>query len=333
MLPKLMIAVLMMVTSTALANDYDIKMVHFLPAGETSTAQERENIRRFTRSAQNLYRNEMARHGYANKTFTLDHQVYVVEGRKKPNTYTSIAMLDRDFQHFRDKHGNRHGYLVFVKIESIPGGWNCGVAGSWNNGQNRGDIYGGRAYIAYSDKCLLSHKEILIGHEIGHVFGLRHDLNQVPNTIMTTGKTLSPMQADWLSVSHYFQRKQKFGRAPELKHQHGFINSDEDYIVIMSVEDDSGLHYAQLWYDHIAHFFKLQGQNDIVVFQIHAHSVIHNKLNVTLVDIDGNRTYYKVPTPIDERHELRTIEVVKKPAAVKSLKLTTKWASIKADTH
>ena len=130
------VSLLFTITQPAIAKDYDIKMVHFVPADETSTAQERDTIRRFTKATQDFYRTEMARHGHAQKTFELDDQVYVINGRKKANQYTSIKQLDTDFQPFRDTHGNRHGYLVFVDIETIPV-WGCGVA------------HGGRAYIGF----------------------------------------------------------------------------------------------------------------------------------------------------------------------------------------
>lgn len=329
MLRKLFCVLVFALASCLLASaDYDIKMVHFVPADDTSTLAEREKIRNLTLETQELYAKELQRHGFGLKTFKLDQQVYVVKGTKTSKDYTHTDLLDKDLQSFIDRHGDKHGYLVFVDKNEIPG-WNCGVAYSWENGQGRGTIYGGRSYMSTSQNCLTTQ---LVAHEAGHVFALSHDLNSNPLTIMTLGHKFNKGQAAWLSVSHYFQENRKFGQAPRLKHQHGLINKDGDYIITLSVEDDTGLFYAQIWYSNNSFFFELKGLNDIIMFKASQHSIVDNKLHVHLMDSDGNRTWYKVPTPVDEREELEVeeeIEVVKKPASVRVRKLATSWASLK----
>lgn len=330
MLKRVCLAMFLISVFTANANDWNIKMVHFLPSGQESTIEERDNIRKFSKATQEFFRNEMQRHGYDGKTFELDEEIYIVDGPKK--VYNSKQEIDNDMQPFMKKKGWRNGYLVFVDIDEIRG-WNCGVAYSWDNGQTRGNLYGGVAYMAYSEKCLLNprQQDRLVSHEIGHVFGLQHDINSSPETIMTIGNKLNKEQADWLSVSHYFQKNRKFSKAPTLIGQHGLVNDVKKYILTISVEDHSGLHYAQLYFTDMAYFFKLDGIKDEIVFTAQAHSQVHNKLNLNIVDKDGNETWYRMPTPVHERMPLRVEEEhePKTPLSVSALQLTTTWASIK----
>lgn len=319
----------------ATADDWNIKMVHFVPTDQQSTAQERANIKKFTEDAQDFYKAQMQKHGHGQKTFQLDPKVYIVKGTRKAREYTSPTVFNNDLQTLTRQHGQRHGYVIFMDIENLPG-QGCGYAYKWGNGGNTGNIYGGRAYIAYSKSCLLKYKHRLVAHEIGHIFALEHDINITPATFMNVNSPslMSKQQADWLSVSHYFQGKRRFGQAPLLKKSHGVIDRHGDYTITIAVQDDDGLHSVQLWYNHRMHWYKPDAQFDIITFTTDNHNTVANRLNMNVIDKNGNLGWYKIPTSIDERHD-PIAEPDPEPEKPKSAnvsvahKLATTWARLK----
>lgn len=331
------ILLFMLLSANVFADDWNIKMVHFVPTDQQSTAQERANIKKFTEDAQTFYKEQMQKHGHGQKTFQLDPKVYVVNGKLKARQYTSPTVFNNDLQALTRQHGQRHGYVIFIDIENLTG-FGCGYAYKWGNGGSTGNIYGGRAYIAYSKSCLLKYKHMLVAHEIGHIFALEHDINITPATFMNVNSPplMTKQQADWLSVSHYFQGNRKFGKAPLLKKSHGIMDRHGDYTITIAVQDDSGLHSAQLWYNHRMHWYKLDDEFDIITFTTDNHNSVANRLNMNVIDKNGNLGWYKIPTSIDERHEPiaepEPEPEKRKPANVFAThKLATIWAAIKSE--
>ena len=232
-----------------------VRIIYFVPQDTTPRPNIHAKLDRLIKDVQQLYDNEMQRHGFGRKTFALETNrqgkavVHRVNGQF-PQAYYQYQTENRVSAEITSRFDfDRNVYLLVLEIgqEKIGGGW-CGVGGdNWND---RGDV-GGRALVSTYADCLSEGEGAeLIAHELGHTFGLFHDFRD--NTyLMSYGDhrtKLSKCAGEWLNAHRYFNNRKTpvkntettFAMLPVEEVQPNGIR------LRFKVTDPDGLRYAQL---------------------------------------------------------------------------------------
>ena len=177
--------------------EYEIKTIYFKPNNVNNVPIQK--LRNAMLEIQELYKEEMDRNGYGDKTFELERKadgnvkINVINGNQpswiyQSNTWDNIKPeVPEVFQDQKNIH-----VFVIGGIDTIND-WLWGSGWSINNFN-----FGGTCIVAENANTSLVR---LIAHEIGHTFSLSHTGDA--NTIMGRGHELLPYEARWLH-KHYF---------------------------------------------------------------------------------------------------------------------------------
>ncbi len=291
---------------------YTVRTVYFMPT-DSIDRSDWLDLNDIMKSNQNVYRNEMDRYGFPDKTFRLEldnegkvivHKI-IGKGNKAFYRDDTLGLVTKELEaRFNDKK-NIYA-IVIAGVPALQSGFAGGVAsarpgGWWNKGEDHGFALSGETTRANTEQVLL--------HEIGHTFGLHHIvLYDAAEFILGSGKKLSLHEARWLSKSYYFNDEWNFGFAPSIVNFHdaeGLDNNDVRFRV--DVSDPNGLHQAYAWLNtNIVGWDYLNGGNtDTAVFDIERRHVSNNnELWIQLMDNDGNwlwyRKHYRLPDKLPE---------------------------------
>ncbi len=188
-----------------------VRIVYFLP--KNSQAQPNINVKLDTwiKDVQQLYADGLKFHGFDRKTFRLETDtngktvIHHFHGQSDETHYhqgTSSKVIKEISQRF---DGSKNIYLIVVETNTFEGGRSCGRARNVSK-------MGGYALIPAKGHCVA--KDVVVGlaaHELGHVFGLKHDFRN-DAYIMSYGwdlrQKISRCAAEWLSVHPYFSPPQ-----------------------------------------------------------------------------------------------------------------------------
>ena len=185
------------------AQQFIVRTVYFQPtdAPEPSNSQ----IVRLLIESQDFYRDEMDRHGYGPKTFTLETSpeghvgFHHIRGKHKTDYYhtNTFNRVKPELPSYLAHHpATRDNALVLIVggLDSLDDGVG-GVAYAWQFAGNR---TGGIALIAGNDLFFRQ-----FAHEIGHTFGLHH--TDVKGAMMGADEEfLLDYEARWLDRHHFF---------------------------------------------------------------------------------------------------------------------------------
>ena len=176
--------------------EYVVRVIYFLPNDRQLDPDIDTQLNTLIKDVQQFYADEMERHGFGRKTFTLEIDesgkilVNHVKGEFNEVYYHNQnfrnVLIEIDMRFNSSKNIN----IVIVDTSSNFGGFASG-AGS-----------GGNAVISATTNDYV----YLLGHELGHVFGLGHDWRS-ESYIMTYAEhpsVLSRCAAEWLDVHKYF---------------------------------------------------------------------------------------------------------------------------------
>ena len=252
-----------------------VRTVYFLPNDRPTRPDRVAALRQLIKDAQQFYADEMDRHGFGRKTFTIETDedgeptVHQINGKFREEYYykenlADFAVWGELLEHF-DGADLQHVYFIAIDLsyESLGG---LGGAIFY---PTQGDIGFGPA-----GKAKLRHRHITMGeellggfalisapagferlgvtvHELGHAFALVHDFRKGPGSdyVMAGAeqKRLSKCAAEWLSFSRFFNTKSIFHNEPgEIQLLSPRTYGQDTINFRFKVTDPDGLHQAQL---------------------------------------------------------------------------------------
>ena len=309
-----------------------VRLVYFLPNDRPARQERVAALRQLIKEAQQFYADEMHRHEFGRKTFTVETDangvpvVHQVDGQFTNNYYytgtTDFKVWDELLEHFAAPDALQHVYFIAIDLsyEALNDGQSGGLGGV--TGQTRlrhryltaGDeIFGGFALIPAFGRHF--ERLGLTLHELGHAFALAHDFRQgrVSDYVMGFGRPtqLSKCAADWLSVSRFFNTKQTFHNEPGDIQLLSLRAYSQDVINLrFKVTDPDGLHQAQLLVPEILNgtgggpfqLFdckRLSGTTGTVESFVRRAELV-DRITLQIIDVGGNITWATFPIRLDE---------------------------------
>ena len=258
-----------------------VRLVYFLPSDRPERPNRVAALRQLIKEAQQFYADEMHRHEFGRKTFTVETDnngeplVHQINGKFREEYYYSEEFTDSSvwaelIEHF-DEDDLQHVYFIAIDLsyQALNAGKSGGLGGAIFF-PIQGDIGFGPA-----GKAKLRHRDITMGeellggfalipahghnferlgltlHEVGHGLGLVHDFRKGRNSNYVMGfgsaNRLSKCAAEWLSVSRFFNTKSIFHNEPgEIQLLSLRFYSQDTISFHFKVTDPDGLHQAQL---------------------------------------------------------------------------------------
>ncbi|MDE0020905.1 MAG: hypothetical protein OXT69_05945 [Candidatus Poribacteria bacterium] len=293
---KLLILTALMSMAAGAANaqlPFEVKTIYFKP---TDVPENTAKVKRLIEGAQELYQSEMERHGFGAKTFRLDPTIHIIRGQNnlahyKENTYNKIE------QELPQKFRNQNNvYAIFLAGADFVEGWPCGVGWpifGWANG--------GTALIAEHSNC--PDHVSLTAHELGHAFGLYHDLTN-PKAIMGAGDDeFNDFECRWLDKHHYFNDVHRINDVPDVfEVQMKGVKLDGKKYAQFTIDagSDIGLHQAHLMrlsdVGVVGWDTTIQGARDSAVIQTRTAWLAGDaSLVAQILDIQGNHFMHTFP--------------------------------------
>ena len=180
-----------------------VRLVYFLPNDRPDRPERIAALRQLIKDAQEFYANEMERHRYGRKTFTIETNrrgqpvVHQIKGNFADDYYhqQTINKVWKELNNTFDTI--QHIYFVAIDISSERLDGRCGGAKGYYEQRVKGLL------IPASGHCF--NLQIAV-HELGHTFALEHDFRD-DKYIMSYGanpNSISKCAAEWLNVHGFF---------------------------------------------------------------------------------------------------------------------------------
>ena len=231
-----------------------VRLFYFLPRDRPVRPDRVTAFRQLVKDAQQFYADEMERHGFGRKIFRVETDkdgepfVHHVDGNFK-DAYYHKGTADKVWKEITQRFDvPKDLYVCAIDISNeMINGDTCGEGKTvWREG-------GQEIIIPASGHCF---NVGLLGHELGHGFGLAHDFRDDAH-LMSYGalrNELSSCAAEWLDANPFFNTDQSSSNTPFQ------INKDTTVKMLPPIEvppngvrlrfkvnDPDGLHQAQLY--------------------------------------------------------------------------------------
>ncbi len=306
-----------------------VRLVYFLPNDRPARPDRIEALRQLIKDAQEFYADEMERHGYGRKTFTIETDedgepvVHQIKGKFSENHYYQTSSFWKVWDELPEHFDVfQHAYLVALDLshEDLDNGTAGGLAGHIFRPRDGGSLnMRGPEIITRGDELLgglviiPSHGHNferlgLTAHEIGHAFGLEHDFREGRNSDYVLAgaaqNRLSECAAEWLSVSRFFSNNPVSNNSPgDIQLISAPTYSAEGVSIGFEITDADGLHQAQLLVPEISQHRplgpyrlfgckKLNGETNTIEFISDALIVEPvNRITLQIIDVNGYITW------------------------------------------
>ena len=180
-----------------------VRLIYFRPNDRASRPDRVTALRGLIKDVQKFYADEMQRHGYGRKTFTIETDrkgeplVHHVNGRFN-DAYYHQKTINKVWEELNNAFDTpQRIYFVVIDISTESLDRRCGGARRYNEQREKALL------IPASGHCF---NIPLAAHEFGHAFGLEHDFRDTAY-IMSYGSnpnSISKCTAEWLDAHGYF---------------------------------------------------------------------------------------------------------------------------------
>ncbi len=294
---------LMLLSNSIYANAADksflIQVVYFEPSNSKRFKKMKPKIEKSILDSQRIFGLGLQAHGFGFKTFKYEKDekgklvIHVVKGKHKVMHYKDkthnrvLSEVPREFQFFGGAPGkNKDKIVVFVVGGvSVVESSRAGFGYNFQNGR-----YGGLCFIAGNRIS-----SMLVGHEIGHTFGLFHR-NSCNGCLMNAsrnmGDVLKPEQARWLDKSYFFNDKKSNRVYPNIR--------DENYVMRkfgnslqfqLGISSETGLHQIRVHKWRFGPTFLRKyynGEKKTILFiNVNKNNIPKEGFYVTVMNTDG----------------------------------------------
>ncbi len=307
-----------------------VRMIYFLPNDRSFRQEVVGSMKTEIKRVQTFYAEQMEAHGYGARTFRVESDsdgqplVHQVDGQHPDSHYyrNTLSLVDGELAPTFDLATN-----VYVIVVDNSSG-KIGVSPHeepWSIGRARrvGKV-GGAVYITGEFR---STHVALIGHEIGHAFGLLHD-NSNFDYVMSQGPgqtRLSACHAEFLAVHPYFNAAIPIEQASPptitvtspLKYPPGSTKVP----IRVEVGDSDGVHQVSLLYTSwdLYACVGVKGEENAVVefdFSGSTYARVTNSLHedptqpltIIAVDTRGNTGHHRFQLVRDSPEQIATLE-------------------------
>ena len=311
-----------------------VRLVYLLPNDRSARPERVTALRELIKDTQQLFADEMERHGYGRKTFSVETDkdgepvVYHIDGKFPEEHYYKEGTGHKVWTEVRDHFDDSDlHHIPFVAIDlssrDIHGGKSGGEATInfysqdeqrviWRQARftEKEEALGGFGVISVSGN--LSEKIGLTAHELGHAFGLLHDFREGQEDAIMGGARhrLSKCSAEWLSASHFFNTNPISRNTPadiELLSTQAY--SQNTVNLRFKVTDSDGLHHAQLLLPELNpdgvslpntmfDCKALNGKTNTIESVIRTAALI-DRVTLQIMDVNGNITWATLPIELD----------------------------------
>ena len=230
-----------------------VKLIYFLPSDQTPRPDITQKLNHLINDVQNLFANEMERHGFGRKTVSVEKngenaaKIYLIEGRTTEDYYfiNTDKKVRNEVEQIFDSSNNIN--IIVVEISNVLGKLEGGILSANTNPStvnyidDMTGLRGGDLIMTSEDE---GYSTVSVARHLGYTFGLDNDLRD-PSYIMSYGKNkthLSKSSAEWLSKSRYFNSNQTFYDTPasieKLSPMPGKLK--------LQIQDSNGIHQVRL---------------------------------------------------------------------------------------
>ena len=313
-----------------------VRLIYFLPRDRPPQSDIDEKMNRLIKEVQRFYADQMETHGFGRKTFQIETDVtgkavvHHIVGRFTNEYYNNLPHTWDVWGEIAEQFDTSENFIltaIDISSEILDGGEVCGKGGTDGLGIITTDFgstmvevtmevsVAGRALIPASGNCF---EFDTAAHELGHVFGLKHDFRG-GSYIMSyelIKDQLSKCAAEWLDAHPAFNpRLLNKTHPPKIKVFPSSLTFPLNGIRLrFEVTDPDGLHQALLMTPTLTGLAQgspellsckaLNGSRNVTVEFVTVALTPNNKsVSFHVIDINGSYAYSKdysiyVPNPL-----------------------------------